>query len=74
MFISITPKKINDAKKITIFATFEHQGVKFEERYTSKKKFLYAVKRTKYKFVDAVDFNLMTCIYPHTLKEYENGH
>lgn len=74
MFIFVKPKKINNVNEFKIHAVFEHQGVKFEERYKTKKIFLASLKRTKHKFINAVDFNQMICIYPNNLKEYENGH
>lgn len=70
MFIHVKAKKVNKPDELKIHATFEYQGVKYEERYKTKKMFLYALKRTKNKFINAVDLNEMKTIYPHNLHLY----
>lgn len=70
MFIQITPKKLD--KNYAISATFEHDGVPYEERFNARKSFLSKIARSKDRFVCAVDYTDMSVIYPATLNEYKN--
>lgn len=69
MFIHVTPKRMD--KGYVVSATFEHQGVAYEERFVSKKRFLDRIKRGKDTFVSAVDYTDMVVIKRETLEEYK---
>lgn len=67
MFIQIPPKKL---KTIAVSATFEHDGVPYEERFSSLRKFSNYLKRTKDRFCNAVDHESMKVIHPQELGMY----
>ncbi len=74
MMVHIMPKKVNDVKELTISATFQYQGVRYEERYRTKGNFLSALKRKKKDiFINAVDYKEMKVITRDTLMEYSKG-
>lgn len=66
MLITIMPKKLN--KDYQISATFECQGVAYEERFNKKKHFLQKIRRTKDKFLCAVDYVAMSVIHPQDVE------
>lgn len=70
MMVHIMPKKVNDVRELTISATFQHQGVRYEERYKTKGNFLAALKRKKDIFINAVDYKEMKVITRDTLSSY----
>lgn len=58
---------------MTVRAVFENNadGVRFEEMYATKKKFLSVLSRTKKaKFVHAIDVQRGCVVYPSSLPEY----
>ena len=66
MLINITPKKLD--KNYQISATFESQGVAYEERFNKMQHFLAKIKRTRDQFICAVDYNAMKVIHPKDLR------
>ena len=65
MLINITPKKLD--KNYQISATFESYGVAYEERFNKMQHFMSKMRRTKDKFLCAVDYAEMKVIHPHDL-------
>jgi len=70
MLIQTPVKKIHP--NFLISATFEHQGVGYEERFNSMRGFKMKLKRTKDAFKGAVDYEQMRVIHPLDVKEYIN--
>ena len=66
MLINITPKKLQ--KNYQISATFESQGVAYEERFNKMQHFLAKIKRTKDQFICAVDYHTIQVIHPEDLR------
>ena len=62
MLIQITPKHIRKGYEIS--ATFEYQGCEYEERFNKMSHFMSKMKRTKDKFICAVDYGSMKILRP----------
>ncbi len=67
MMIYVRPKAL---KQITISATFEHEGIAYEEKFSSRRRFLAYMKRTKDSFICAVDYQLNLVVNQFNLREY----
>ncbi len=70
MMVHIQPKKVDRVSDLKIDATFQHQGVRYSERYKTKGHFLSALKRKKDIFINAVDLNEMCVVTRDTLASY----
>jgi len=68
MLIQTLTKKIKP--NYLISATFEHQGVEYEERFNNLRGFKMKIKRSKDAFKNAVDYAQMKVIHPLELKDY----
>jgi hypothetical protein len=55
---------------MTIRAVFEADGIKYEEVFISKKRFLSSISRRKDLFLHAVDIERGIIVYPSNLPEY----
>lgn len=67
MLIKTRVKRI---RKVVVSATFEHQGVPYEDRFDSIGRFITKVKRTKDTFINAVVFTDMTVLNPQNISKY----
>lgn len=67
MLIQVSPKKL---PAVAISATFEHEGIPYEEKFSSIKRFSSYLKRTKDRFCNAVDHTTMKVIHPQELGMY----
>ena len=68
MFINITPKKLD--KNYEVSATFEANGVPYEERFRKIHHFKSKVRRSRDKFINAVDYLNYKVIDSSNIKEY----
>jgi hypothetical protein len=58
-------------KEIAVSATFSYEGVPFEERFASVKRFISFCKRnTRYAFINAVDYANNDVIHKTDLSIY----
>lgn len=68
MFIQVTPKRM---PTIAVSATFSYDGVPFEERFSSTKRFISFCKRnTRYSFINAVDYANNEVVHKTDLHTY----
>lgn len=68
MLIQTSVKNIRPDYPIS--ATFEHQGVAYDEPFNSLRAFKIKVRRTKDTFKSAVDYVQMRVIHPLDLEEF----
>lgn len=62
MMIVTNTKKLD--KNYEVSATFEHQGVAYEERFNKYSHFVRKMRKTEDTFVCAVDYRTMAVIKP----------
>jgi len=70
MMVHIRPKKVNRSDELKIDATFQHQGVRYSERYKNKEAFKKALARKKDIFINLVDFNSIQVVHRDDLFHY----
>lgn len=68
MFIHVTPKKLD--KSYEVSATFEADGVPYEERFRKVHHFMSKVRRSRDKFISAVDYRNLTVIDKNNIRSY----
>lgn len=71
MMVHITPKRL---KSIAVDATFENKGIPYSERFSSPKRFIAYVKRTRDVFINAVDFSSNEVINKKNIHSYITIH
>lgn len=68
MFIHVTPKRLD--KSYEVSATFEADGVPYEERFRKVHHFKSKVRRSRDKFISAVDYRNLTVVDKSNIHTY----
>lgn len=68
MFIHVTPKRLH--KDYEVSATFEADGVPYEERFTKVSHFKSKVRRSRDKFISAVDYRNLKVVDKSNIQTY----
>ena len=68
MFIHITPKRLT--KDYEVSATFEANGVPYEERFRKVGHFKAKLRRSRDKFINAVNYKDYRVVDSSNIKEY----
>jgi len=68
MMVFTSVKKLSPDYAVS--ATFEHQGVQYEERFNKIGTFKVKLRKTKDAFICAVDYTCMKVIHPIDVRDY----
>ena len=59
-------------KNAQVEAVFEHEGVRYNQRFSNRSSFKAFFTKTEDRFLSGVDYALGVTIYPNNLEQYLN--